>query len=128
MTSSDLKTIAALLEKKEELENQIEEINARLKSYQTGEPVAVSRRAKISTPRGSAAQGSAQPSGKAGRGELKEKVVSALRSAGKDGLSVKDLADRIGTTYGNIYAFFQSTAKRITTIKKVAPGTFAWVE
>jgi hypothetical protein len=42
-------------------------------------------------------------------------------------MRVKDLAVRLGTSYGNITSFFQSTGKKIREIKKAGRGRFAWV-
>ncbi len=53
-------------------------------------------------------------------------VSSELKAAGKEGVRVKDLAAKLGTNYGNITNFFQSTAKKIKEIKKVGPGQFVW--
>src|SRR5262245_18543709 len=36
------------------------------------------------------------------RAPLKERIIRALKSAGKPGVPVKDLAARLGTSYGNI--------------------------
>ena len=61
------------------------------------------------------------------RGQLKERIVHTLKAAGKPGVTVKDLASKLGTSYGNISVWFHSTAKGVKEIKKVAPGRFAWV-
>ena len=60
------------------------------------------------------------------RGQLKERIVQTLKSAGKAGVTVKDLASKLGKTYGNINVWFHTTARGIKEIKKVAPGRFAW--
>src|SRR2546425_3199947 len=57
---------------------------------------------------------------------LKERIVHTLKSAGKSGVSVKDLAAKLGTSYGNVSVWFHTTAKGINEIKKVEPGRFAW--
>ncbi len=58
---------------------------------------------------------------------LKERVIRSLKAAGASGVAVKDLAAKLGTSYGNISVWFHTTAKRVKEIKKVAPGRFAWV-
>jgi len=60
------------------------------------------------------------------RGQLKERIIRTLKAAGKPGVTVKDLASRLGTSYGNISVWFRTTAKRVKEVKKVAPGRFAW--
>ena len=60
------------------------------------------------------------------RGQLKERIIRTLKAAGKPGVTVKDLASRLGTSYGNISVWFRTTAKGVKEVKKVAPGRFAW--
>ena len=49
-----------------------------------------------------------------------------LKSAGKSGATVKDLAEKTGKSYGNISVWFHTTAMGVKAIKKVAAGRFAW--
>ena len=60
------------------------------------------------------------------RGHLKERIIRALKAGGKSGATVKDLAAKLGTSYGNISVWFRTTAKGVQEVKKVAPGRFAW--
>ena len=60
------------------------------------------------------------------RGQLKERIIRTLKAAGKPGVTVKDLAWKLGTSYGNISVWFRTTAKGVKEVKKVAPGRFAW--
>jgi hypothetical protein len=57
---------------------------------------------------------------------LKELVVQTLRSAGKSGATVKDVAAKLGKSYGNINVWFHTTGKGMKEIKKIEPGRFAW--
>ena len=57
---------------------------------------------------------------------LKDRIVQALKAAGKPGTTVKDIAKKLGKSYGNISVWFHTTGKGIKGIKKVAPGKFAW--
>jgi hypothetical protein len=57
---------------------------------------------------------------------LKERIVQTLKTTGKSGVTVKDLAAKLGKSYGNISVWFHTTAKGVKEIKKVAPGRFAW--
>ena len=58
---------------------------------------------------------------------LKARIVGTLKAAGKSGATIKDLAKKLGKSYGNISVWFHTTAKGIKEIKKVEPGRFAWV-
>jgi hypothetical protein len=57
---------------------------------------------------------------------LKERIVGTLKSVGKSGATVKDLAAKLGKSYGNVSVWFHTTGKGIREIKKVGPGKFAW--
>jgi len=62
------------------------------------------------------------------RGGLKERIIRALRAAGDKGVTVKDLAGRLGKSYGNVSVWFHTTGKGVKEIEKVAPGKYAWAE
>ena len=57
---------------------------------------------------------------------LKDRIVQNLKAAGKSGVTIKDLASKLGKSYGSISVWFHTTAKGTNEIKKVAPGRFAW--
>ena len=133
LTSRDLSRIQKLIERKESLTQQIAEINSELEAMESG----ASQPARLVThTNGATAAPSARKSskavtikkrkGKTVRGQLKEIITSELKSAGNKGMRVKDLAAKLGTSYGNVTAFFQSTGKKIKEIKKIGRGQFAW--
>ena len=135
LTSKELSRIQKLIEQKEALAQQIVEINSELEAIESGAPEPA--RVAGPTPRAAAAPKSApaaepimprkkRRAGRTVRGTLKERVSEELKSAGKQGLKVADLAARLGTGYGNITTFFQTTGQKITEIKKVGPAQFAW--
>jgi hypothetical protein len=68
----------------------------------------------------------AKAKARAPRAPLKERIVQTLKTAGKSGVTVKDVAARLGKSYGNISVWFHTTAKGIKEIRKVEPGRFAW--
>jgi len=57
---------------------------------------------------------------------LKEQIVGTLKAAGRPGATVKDVAAKLGKSYGNINVWFRTTGKGIKEVKKVEPGRFAW--
>ena len=67
----------------------------------------------------------AKAKGRFPRAPLKDRIVQTLKTAGKTGVTVKDLAAKLGKSYGNISVWFHTTAKGIKEIKKVEPGRFA---
>ena len=70
--------------------------------------------------------GAAQAKARTPRAPLKERIVQTLKTAGKSGTTVKELAGKLGKSYGNLSVWFHTTAKGIKEIKKVEPGRFAW--
>ena len=133
LTSKELSRIQKLIERKEGLAQQIVEINSELEAIDSGvsetaRPTIPAVRA-ATAPRAAKAAAPAVPRKKTKvtvRGQLKERISRELKAAGNQGLKVQDLATRLGTGYGNITTFFQSTGKNIKEIKKVGPAQFAW--
>ncbi len=129
LTSKDLSRVQRLIERKEALTEQVAEINAQLQAIESGAP-APSAQAEPSSAAAEATPNAHRPKRRGrrtARGQLKERVSNELKSAGKQGMKIGELAERLGTGYGNITAFFQTTAKKIKAIKKIGPARFAWV-
>jgi hypothetical protein len=64
--------------------------------------------------------------GRSSGAPLKERIVGTLKSAGISGVTVKDVARKLGKSYGNVSVWFHTTGKGMKEIKKVEPGRFAW--
>ena len=60
----------------------------------------------------------------AGRGELKKKIISALRAAGKRGTTISDLSKKLNVKRANLYVWFNGTGRNIPAIKKVGPAKY----
>ncbi|MEO6741896.1 MAG: hypothetical protein ABIP20_16755 [Chthoniobacteraceae bacterium] len=58
------------------------------------------------------------------RGHLSESVHAALKSAGKDGIRVGDLAKSLGINPRNLFVWFATTGKKFKAIKKASPGHY----
>jgi hypothetical protein len=69
---------------------------------------------------------SAQGKGRSSGAPLKERIIGTLKAAGKSGATVKDVAAKLGKSYGNVSVWFHTTGKGMKEIKKVEPGRFAW--
>lgn len=75
-----------------------------------------------------AAAGARKGKGKrAQRGALAENIVETLKSAGAKGMTVKDIADEVGSNYRNVAVWFVTTGKKNKAIKKIAPATYRLV-
>lgn len=62
------------------------------------------------------------------RGELTSKIQAALAAAGKNGLSIKDLADKVGAKYRNVSVWLVTTGKNFPKIKKTGPAHYRLVD
>ena len=57
----------------------------------------------------------------------KEGIIELLKSAGKDGITVKDVALKLGVKTQRVFVWFSGTGKKVKQIKKTAPAKYAWV-
>jgi hypothetical protein len=58
------------------------------------------------------------------RGELSRRIVNELQRAGSQGITVRELAGRLGTKYKNTYIWFATTGKKNAKIRKIGPATY----
>ncbi len=132
LTSHQVKEINKLVERKESLESELQKIEQQLASYENGGTTSSKKGRRVGRPKKATSAGS-QTTSKPGsetrkrapRGKLKEGIINALSSAGQEGLTVKELAQRLNTSTGNIHAWFFTTGKKMKGIKKVGPGQYA---
>jgi hypothetical protein len=57
------------------------------------------------------------------RGQLTADILGGLRAAGSKGITVADLAAKLGANYKNIYIWFATTGKK-HPVTKLAPATY----
>ena len=134
INSQSLLRLLSLTERKEELLQLVEELDAEIKRTLQGGVVSVEV-IKVAAPSApalskpvSAAQVPAKPAKgpkvKAVRsGGLKDRILALLEAAGDKGIRVKDIAAKLGSKAANISVWFSTTGKDITT--KLAPGLYA---
>ncbi len=137
LTSSDIKHISALLERKESLLEQVQKIDAELASFQSNTKRG-SRASRFSVPfTASTFPSTPSPSiddlgesdtvgsdGRARRGQLKEVILSLLKDAGRDGISIKEIAAKAGVKSLNVSAWMAATGKKLGTIEKTGRGVY----
>jgi hypothetical protein len=58
------------------------------------------------------------------RGGLAAQITEALTAAGKTGMNLRDLADKLGTKYANLSVWFATTGKKNKAIKKIGAGQY----
>jgi hypothetical protein len=121
--SSVLRKLVRLTERKEALMAQIQEIDREMIRVQNkfgipsreGDqraPVTVSRAPGASVRRRSK------------RGALKEKILRALRSAGKKGATVGDLSKKLKVPSANLYVWFNGTGRSVPGIRKIGVAKY----
>jgi len=59
------------------------------------------------------------------RGGLKAAILSLLNSSGEAGITVNDIAAATGSRAANVFAWFQSTGKKIEQVVKVGKARYA---
>ena len=61
------------------------------------------------------------------RGALKKKIVQALRAAGKKGVTIRELSDKLGVRSANLYVWFNGTGKNVRGLKKIGTAKYRLV-
>ncbi len=136
LTSHQIKEITKLLEKKESLASEIEEIDRKLAAYEQGRAPTVAKKAsRKGRPRAIASgetaakkAGPKRSAKRARRGQMKEGILRELEKAGKQGLTVKELASRLNANVTNVHAWFFTTGKKEKSIKKIGTGKYQLVK
>jgi hypothetical protein len=116
--SSTLRQLVRLTERKEQLLAQVQEIDRQMIRVQDkfGIPSRDGdQRAPVTVSR--APGGPVRRRSK--RGALKEKIVRALRSAGKKGATVGELSKKLRVPSANLYVWFNGTGRSVPGIKKI---------
>jgi conjugal transfer/entry exclusion protein len=117
ITRTDLNKISALLKTKEKLLAQVGRIDSQLGSFNG----SVSTRRAPAKPARSGRKASVQR-----RGQLKEKIIGSLKAAGKQGLSVKEVAAKVKSKEPNVRVWFFTTGKKVKEIKRVGKAKYSW--
>lgn len=137
ISSNALKNLIKLTQRKEGLLNEIEKIESQLASLITGKPARITgkrrgrpaKAKKAGRPAKAAKATKGRSSAKrAPRGQIKKKILSALKAAGDAGMKVTDLSKKIGVKNANVHVWFSSTGKKLPEIKRVGKGHFKLVE
>jgi hypothetical protein len=116
LTLSDLKKIQNLLSRKEKLNKQVLTVDRMLERFESGATPASAK----AGPRRKARRRGAPP------GQLKSRIIDALKSAGTAGMHIKEVAAKVKNKPGNIRTWFFTTGKKIRNIKKAGPARYRW--
>ena len=114
LTSVQLHRLIQLIKEKEAIQAKLERVNRKLAALDCGK---------------SAEEGPApvkRPYRRRRRKALKDSLLEKLGAAGKEGMSVKDLAASLKANPASVSVWFYTTGKKIKGIKKIGTGRFAY--
>lgn len=121
--SSILRQLVKLSERKEALMAQIQGIDREMVRLQ----------GRHGVPSATAGKGSSVAAGgrtrtpsrrRAKRGALKAKILGALRSAGKKGLTIRELSSKLDVRNANLYVWFNGTGRKVSGLRKIGPAKY----
>jgi hypothetical protein len=124
--SATLRKLVFLSERKEALMARVQDIEQEmLRIQRRAESTApqVVRPAQVTVTRPALKKRRKQ----AGRGELKQKIISALRAAGNGGRTIGDLSKKLRVKKANLYVWFNGTGRNVRAIKKIGPAKYRLV-
>ncbi len=127
ISRAELTRLMKLIERKEALQAQIDAIDRELRSPGAA-PAAAS--AEVSTrvrrPRKAIpARADGAPSPR--RGAVRDAILGLMQAAGPGGITVKEIAGKLGKPTGHIHTWFSITGRGIVNVRKVGGGRWAWV-
>ena len=117
LSSAQLERLVQLIKEKETLQARLEKVDHSLKALDEGS-ASLESKARNARP---------QVRGRRRRGGLKQALLKSLTVAGKAGITVKELAEKVGAKPSSVSVWFYTTGKRIKGIKKVGKAKFAYV-
>jgi hypothetical protein len=112
LSSTQLQRLIQLVKEKESIQAKLNEINRSLENLEGGK----------ATP--------AEPTAKRGRrrrGKLKDGLLKKLHAAGKEGLTVKELAASLKAKPASVAIWFYTTGKKVKGIKKIGRAKYAYI-
>ena len=122
--SAVLRQLVKLSERKEALMTRIQEIDRRMVRLQSrfGVPsLSSGSSAPVTVSRARPRQNHRR---RTKRGALKEKIVGALRTAGRKGATIRELSEKLGVPSANLYVWFNGTGKNVRGVKKIGVAKY----
>ena len=115
LSSASLGRLVELVTEKETIQAKLDKIQSSIEAMASGSPSKASRVTAWTSKRAPRR-----------RRKLKERLLKALEAAGKEGLSVKDLAANLKAKPTSVSVWFYTTGKKIKGIKKIGPARYAY--
>jgi hypothetical protein len=116
LSSDQLSRLIQLVNEKETLQAELLQVNRALESFGEGDTSPENKAGKIN-----------RPVRVRRRVALQDTLLKSLEAVGKEGLTVKELAEKLGANPLSVSGWFYTTGKRIKGIKKVGKAKFAYV-
>ena len=144
ITSSQLRSLIPIVERKERLQEELAEIESKLSIYLSPAPVRrdlrptpkprrlrVSKTFEVRAPEPRVQKGKLKPEPvsrglKGKKRALKDLILIALKKAGHEGLAVKELAAALGAKSNRLHVWFSTTGKNVEGLTKVGPGRWTY--
>ena len=114
LSSAQLRHLLQLIKEKEAIETKLAKVDLALKALENGSTAKTVRSVAASSRRGRR------------RVALKDAILKGLQTAGKGGITVKDLANSIGAKLGSVSVWFYTTGKKIKGIQKIGKARFRY--
>lgn len=121
LSSEHLSRLIELVKHKEQLQSELARIDSELQSLESGSP-GLRKRGR---PKGSTNTSAARKPKRRSR-RLKDGLLQELESAGRDGITVKELAAKLKVKPGNVFSWFYTTGKKVKGIKKVGEAKYSY--
>jgi hypothetical protein len=115
LSSSQLQQLIRLVKEKEDIQAKLVRVDRALEALDSGKATAEEPVAKKRGPRRGRR-----------RAALKDGVLKKLQAAGKEGLTVKELAESLNAKPASVSVWFYTTGKKIKGIKKVGISRYAY--
>ena len=115
LSSAQLHRLIELVREKESLQSKLAKVEIALAALDGNGTAAK----MAGTKRG--------PRRKLKRGALKDGVLGKLRAAGKEGLTVKELAASLNANHASLSVWFYTTGKKVKGLKKVGTARYAYL-
>lgn len=125
-TSASIRELVILAERYEKLMGQAKAVECEIVALFGGKAPSRGSVRKGRPPKGARLVGRRGRRGHRGQkpGALKERILTTLESAGESGITVADIASKLGVPKANVHVWFSTTGKRLGEVKKMEPGRF----
>ncbi len=117
LSSAQLERLVQLIKEKETLQVRLEKVDQALKTLDEGSAALDSKAGKARR----------RVRDRRRRVGLKDALLKTLEAAGKAGLTVKELAEKLGAKPSSVSVWFYTTGKKIKGIKKVGKAKYAYL-